>query len=86
MISRFLILVPSFTKKHFYTLHNFFDNAYLIQKQPSCKKVCRTQEGHYEKSEIQGGTKNGCDGKLRNSKNFNNDNSAEFVLPSHVSL
>jgi len=39
---------------------------YLIQKQPSCKKVCGPQEGHREKDvKSKVAAKNGCDGRLK---------------------
>ena len=47
---------------------------------PAVKKMCGPQEGHCEKS---------CESRwwprmAANSKNFSNDNSAEFVLPLHI--
>ena len=54
----------------------------LIQTQLSCKKVCGLQQGHCEKRcEIQSGRQEMAVMEA-NSKNFNPNNSGEFVLPS----
>ena len=51
----------------------------LIQKQPSCKKSVRPQEGHCEQRyETQGGNQE----IAVDSKSFNNDNSGEFGAES----
>jgi len=64
------------TMSYFSALHG---TGYSIQKQPSCNKVCGPQESHCEKRcKIQSGSQE----MAVNSKNFNNNNSGKFVLPS----
>ena len=55
----------------------------LIQKQPNCKKkLCSPQEGHCEKDvKSKVAAKKWLWWQIK-SKNFNNDNSGKFVLPS----
>jgi len=44
---------------------NYKKKGNLIQKQPSCKKVCGPQEGHCGKDvKSKVVAKNGCDGRL----------------------
>ena len=54
------------------------------QKQPSCKKGAASIKNHGEKKmrNQKWWPRNGCDGRLINDKNFNNDNSDEFGAKS----